>query len=273
MDKILEAQDRLQLKVDSIEAAHIARAAEAAAQTLSESSRDGQNPVFKASPTQCIRLRTSLPSSGCGVYCGCSCHVKTRFRFQSINKILGSIFIGYVGLPFVTLKCDHHLCRQRACANTLISYVFPPWFLARGFTMTFRLFPFARPELIIRINPVVPGSSAIFTSAGAGDVEAIKRVLSAGLGSPFDAEISTGTTPLLVRYFCLDTQTLADVLCSTRSTRAKQGVLRSSFKQAQIHTKRTIMEGMLQFATDRLLNQLVTLEITATPLQSTGYSG
>ena len=200
MDKTIGAQNRLQQNTDLIEAMRIAEVAEVAAASVPETSRDGQRLFPEASMTNPTKLSASAYNSICGVGCRCSCHTKTSFRSQSTNHILGSVSIGYTGLPYVTPQCNYQGCRQRAYLNILITYAFPSWFLARAFTIALRLFPFAGPQLNLRFNPLVPSSSAIFAFATTGDIQGIQRVLSSSEGSPFDAESSTGATALLVCY-------------------------------------------------------------------------
>ena len=68
--------------------------------------------------------------------------------------------------------------------------------MARAFHLSFRLLLPAGPELIIRVNRIVPQSSAIFTLARSGDLEGVRQVLSQGLGSPFDVDNPTGMSAL-----------------------------------------------------------------------------
>ena len=198
MNRIMVAQNRLQLKVDLLEAMHIARVAEAAASNTSEASRNIQNPPQEIDLSQPVGLTASRTGLSCAVECRCACHTRTTIRLRALSRFLGSLFVGYIGLPFIMAKCDDHHCRQRAYSVILTTYVFPAWLLARAFTIAFRLLPHAGPELIIRVNPIVPSSWASFTLASEGDVDGLKRALSNGLGSPFDTDSTNGYSPLLV---------------------------------------------------------------------------
>ena len=124
--------------------------------------------------------------------------MRTIIQFRSMNRFLGSLFVGYVGLPFVTSKCDDHRCRQRAYLTTLTTYVFPTWLLARAFSIAFRFLPCLGPELLIRVTPVVLNNSVLINFAYSGDVDGVKKILSRDMGSPFDMDCTNGLTALMV---------------------------------------------------------------------------
>lgn len=43
----------------------------------------------------------------CGSFCPCGCHKKKYFQSPTfLNEVLGSLFVGYHALPFVTTPCD-----------------------------------------------------------------------------------------------------------------------------------------------------------------------
>ena len=198
MSNIMGAQNRLQLKVDLLEAMHVARAAEAATENTSEGPRCTQNLQLGTRPVQPIKLSAPVYSSSCAIECKCLCHVRTKVSYRALNLFLGSLFVGYNGIPFITPKCDDPHCRQRADLVTLITYVFPPWLLARALCIALKWSPHIGPELNIRVARVVSETSAIFSRATLGDVEGVKTLLSARLCSPYDEDVSRGDTGLMV---------------------------------------------------------------------------
>ena len=197
LKSILTAQDRLQLRMDLVEVATIARTAESAARYASESSGNDPSLINSMDPPQPTMLKAIIPGClDCVIGCRCSCHVRRTISISSLQRFLGSLFVGYVGLPLITPKCDDFYCRQRAHPITLITYIFPPWLLARVFHLAFRLLPHAGPELTIRVFRVVPRTSAIFDFARCGDLEGIRKILTQGIGSPLDVEDVSGMSAL-----------------------------------------------------------------------------
>ena len=199
MDRMMDAQNRLQLKMDLLEAMQVARAAEAATRNVSEASGSTQSRQLGMRSTRPVNLSAFMQSFSCAIECKCLCHVRTTVGYRFLNKFLGSLFVGYIGFPYITPKCDDSHCRRRADSVTSITYVFPLWLLARALSIALKWSPHAGPELVIRVPPVVSNTSAIFSLAHKGDVEGVRMLLSARLGSPYDVDESNGSTALMVR--------------------------------------------------------------------------
>ena len=215
LNNILGAQNRLQLRMDLAEATITVRAAESVARTMTKSPMDILGSPRWARTLQPTRLRAHTADPGCVIGCKCSSYVRGSIGLSSLHRFLGSLFVGYVGLPFITPKCDDRNCAERARLVTLTTYVFPPWFLARAFHLVFRLLPCAGPELVVRVVRVVPITLAIFNHARTGDLRGLRKLLIQGLGSPFDIDVSTGISARGVSNQSLSMIASSDVSDST----------------------------------------------------------
>ena len=125
MSSILSSQNRLQMRMDLVEAATTVRAAESAAVTISESSENLSSSIYW-NPLKPVRLEAGIPGPNCAIGCRCSCHMRRVANLSSLHRFLGSLFVGYIGLPLITPKCNDSNCRQHAHLITSITYVFPP---------------------------------------------------------------------------------------------------------------------------------------------------
>lgn len=148
-----------------------------------------------------VGIRTAqFPRSACQPWCSCACHTERRLRSpQLLDQIIGSLFIGYSGLPGLTKQCNQHSCHLRSQPMTYITYFFPQWFLARTISFVLSTTPLAGPVASLKVSRTVPGDSAIFTYAKTGDVDKIRSLFESGLASPHDVHFESGITALHVR--------------------------------------------------------------------------
>ena len=155
----------------------------------------GQSGDFTALET--VKFTASYNKT-CTFDCGCSCHRPKHLKSPPyLQTMLGSIFVGYVGLPIVSPKCDVFGCNHNISVGLWVDYYFPAWFLERKirFSLTNRLN--SGPEQSLRVSRIVPSNSDIIKFAMQGDVQHMKDLLIHGQGSPHDTD---GTnTPLIVR--------------------------------------------------------------------------
>jgi hypothetical protein len=150
-----------------------------------------------------VRIRTSnywgMP---CRTGCCCACHKRHQVQTPRIlDHLIGTLFLGYSGLPIVTPSCDESSCRQRSIPSTQMTYYFPRWFLQRAISLAVMLLPNDGPVASLRVQRAVSGSSKIFDYANVGDVDGMKRLFSSGLASPHDVRFDSGTSPLQVWRF------------------------------------------------------------------------
>jgi len=148
-----------------------------------------------------VHIRTSnYWGTPCRAGCCCACHKRHQVQTPRIlENLIGTLFLGYSGLPMVTPSCDESSCRQRLIPSTQITYYFPRWFLQRAISLAIMLLPNDGPVASLRVQRAVSGSSKLFDYANIGDVESMKRLFSSGLASPHDVRFDSGTSALQVR--------------------------------------------------------------------------
>jgi hypothetical protein len=147
-----------------------------------------------------IRVRAShYRRTQCEGWCSCLCH---RPRYvqtpQSLDFLLGSLFMGYSGLPAQSQSCSERSCRQQSIPTVKVTYHFPQWLLGRAIQFALSISHMKGPELILRTLRVIPANSPIITYAVKGNLDGIKSLFNKGLASPFDV-IDNGRTALHVR--------------------------------------------------------------------------
>jgi hypothetical protein len=140
-----------------------------------------------------------FPRTSCTPWCSCACHREWRFRTPRIlEQFIGSLFIGYSGLPVLRPPCNERTCHLRSQPLTYVTYFFPKWFLSRMVSFMMTVTPLAGPVASLKVQRTVPGSADIFTFAKLGDVDGIRTLFENGLASPHDVHFDSGITPLHV---------------------------------------------------------------------------
>ena len=147
-----------------------------------------------------VGIRTAqFPRTACTPWCSCVCHRKGSFKTPEIlQHVLGTLFIGYSGLPMFTKPCDQHSCHLRARPTSSITYFFPPWFLARAISLVLSSTPLAGPVATLKMQRAVSGDADVFNFAKLGETEKLKHLFEQGLASPHDVHYESGVTPLHV---------------------------------------------------------------------------
>lgn len=65
---------------------------------------------------------------GCSqAFCSCVCHKRKSVKYRLLDRILGSLMIGYEALPLLTGVCDVEGCKRKA-PYFGISWSFPLWY-------------------------------------------------------------------------------------------------------------------------------------------------
>ena len=199
--QLLVAQQRLELKLDVVEARHIASNAESKVRATAQSIFNVRNPADQTLTSSTVQVTTTITRWQCTERCGCSCHRHRRPNKRTPNildRFVGILFVGYLGLPYISERCDDEDCIQRSRSSVLIIYFFPTWLLARAMILVLRLSSVKGPELNLRIPRVVSNASRTFYCAGTGDVVGLKEIFHRGLGSPMDIDVTNGFTALSV---------------------------------------------------------------------------
>jgi hypothetical protein len=147
-----------------------------------------------------VRIKTSnYWGTPCRSGCCCACHKRLQLQTPRIlDHLIGTLFMGYSGLPMITPSCDQPSCRQRSIPSTQMTYYFPRWFLLRAVSLAIMLLPNNGPVVSLRLQRTVSGSSKIFDYANVGDIDGMKRLFSSGQASPHDVRFDSGTSALQV---------------------------------------------------------------------------
>ncbi len=136
----------------------------------------------------------------CSRSCKCSCHIRRRLNTpRLLDGFLGTLFIGYSGLPLPSQKCDQVSCRGRKNSSTNFVYKFPRWFvMSRMVQLKAKVTAMYGPEVSLRFNRVVDGKALVFHYATTGDVSKMKQLFEQGRASPSDVRFDSGWTPFHV---------------------------------------------------------------------------
>ncbi len=148
-----------------------------------------------------IGVRADLRNmSQCSRSCKCSCHIRRRINTpRLLDGFLGTLFIGYSGLPLPSQKCDQVSCRGRKDSSTSFVYKFPRWFvMSRMVQLKAKVTAMYGPEVSLRFNRVVDGKALVFHYATTGDVSKMKQLFEQGRASPSDVRFDSGWTPFHV---------------------------------------------------------------------------
>ena len=194
-------QDRLQLKIDTVNAEHIAQKA-ASEVRLPHQPLTGLSYVSEASSyLENVRVQMSTFELRCNYDCLCICHRLQKRRIpRALHHVLGILFVGYAGIPYITPACDTRRCVRRSPPTTTFTYFFPSWLLARAIVILLKVTPICGPELILRFPRIVNASSPVFIHTSHDNEAGVRELLQQGLASTCDVMCVTGNTLLQVRF-------------------------------------------------------------------------
>lgn len=135
----------------------------------------------------------AISHSTIATQCKCCCHQKYSKRSPRLaDRILGTLFTGYSGVPGLAPRCNVLIC-VHSCpspdAMLALTYFFPAWFISGAITLALK--QTTRVFYNIRVLRYVSYSSPIFQYAYQGDLSGMKALLKGRLGSPFDVTPET----------------------------------------------------------------------------------
>lgn len=137
-----------------------------------------------------------LRRRSCHSACSCSCHRTQRLVSPgTLERLVGSLFMGYTGIPSPFRRCDVYDCRQRSLTHVKLTYRFPAWFWNRAIHVAF-LGGGPSPELVLRFPCVRPFESDWGTFVRAGAVEDLKYLIDRKQASLHDVDSKYGMTAL-----------------------------------------------------------------------------
>jgi hypothetical protein len=136
-----------------------------------------------------IQLRASCYRKTCRPWCSCCCHVRREVRTPGLAKsFIGSLFIGYTGVPVVTPPCNEKQCKKRSTSRIIVSYQFPGWFWERSLFTSFMTAALSGPEMLIRVTNTIPFACETYQHCLDGNVPGLRRLFELGKASPFDLD-------------------------------------------------------------------------------------
>jgi len=134
-------------------------------------------------------------STPCQSWCPCECHVKQR-RIKTVpgimESLLGTMFVGYSGLPVLNKPCNFGGCRHEQQASASIEYWFPWWLVSKNIKLQFNYLPNAGPQLQLATLRRVPDTALSVAYARQGNIDGLRLLFSDGLASPRDISDSRG---------------------------------------------------------------------------------
>ena len=142
----------------------------------------------------------------CEEHCACTCHSKHRYKSPELfSNLLGSLFIGYTGLPFTSSKCNLPTCRQQTSRSIRISYAFPLWFVQKTLNILFRSTTATGPSFGLNVRNRINYGTGIntLTLARCGDIVGLIKLLNNREGSLNDVDVTFGLSPFYVRFQAL----------------------------------------------------------------------
>ena len=199
--------------------------------TLSGVNPDNSNLICSsstASPTRFLDT-SAVPGNSmfhlikhqrCERPCSCICHRQGCLQSARwLENIVGSLFVGYAGLPRFFNKCDIKSCRRSSQTALCIHYVFPAWLMQRVLLTKIDFSQNRGPELLLRVLRVRPINAPIFDAMIPNNIDIVRHLLRSGEASVLDVS-SSGESPLHVSIQAFET--LYD-------TEIKQFALRPSY--------------------------------------------
>lgn len=149
-----------------------------------------------------LRIRTEVQSvRTCKSWCSCLCHASRRAcLFYALQNVIGTLFVGYTGLPVLTPPCNEKTCRRSSIPSFHLAYFFPAWLLFRISKIHAAFDLMKGPQVSLSFPRVVPQYSPLWRFATTGDIPSIQRIFSLREASPLDVTV-IGHTALHVSRF------------------------------------------------------------------------
>ena len=148
--------------------------------------RQDQGSAYIGLTVQQCEVTTSRQS------CLCRCHWRRKWQsYQVLDKIVGTLFLGYSSAPNLTQGCDLPSCSRNQRSLSSVLYIFPSWFLQRAISIVLLYTHRDGPSMSLRTLRLRRLADPVFHFATVGEVTQIKALFDRGEASPFDI----GTAP------------------------------------------------------------------------------
>ena len=165
--------------------------------TLVDHVQESESPIVTF---HCNRMRS------CERSCSCACHSRNQYKSPAMfNKLIGSLFVGYTGLPVSTLpsKCDSDTCVNQVSRDIQVVYVFPAWFMMKTLDFFCRTLFTTGPSFGLstrnRVETSLSSGVNIISLARNGDKAGIITLLEKRKASLTDIASVSGDSPFNVR--------------------------------------------------------------------------
>ncbi|KAF7624552.1 hypothetical protein F9C07_2281110 [Aspergillus flavus] len=134
----------------------------------------------------------------CRPGCPCACHLQRKSTSPALlNRVLGRLFVGYSGLPFLSPKCSFQACEKSRASQVSLEYWFPLGLLSSSIV---RLQVGYQPNIgtLLQLDTLrrVPDTAQCVSYALNGDIEGLKYLFENGLASPRDVSATRGYSVL-----------------------------------------------------------------------------
>jgi ankyrin repeat protein len=158
-------------------------------------------------------------SSLCGSDCLCNCHSQRQqkhVRQQLLGNFvgfLGSLFVGYTGLPVSRTRCDVSNCFENKTTNVEVTYLFPSWLLHYAIFISYEKHITGLPKFgIVFQQRVNIDTGGIIYAAQQNDVSRLRLCISRCLDSVNHAYIHDGRTALSFAVQCGNIEAIRTLL-------------------------------------------------------------
>ena len=136
--------------------------------------------------------------SVCPPACTCNCHKFWRvYSPWRLRKLFGYSKIEGAEIPFFKGACSLRSCKGKRAMFIKINFLLPSMMAARMISLWFTSSPLYGPELLLRIPRVLRPDTPAYLAIVQGDLDTVKRSVSAGDFKPWDLDHS-GRSLILV---------------------------------------------------------------------------
>lgn len=205
-ERISRVEEMLRAQSEQIQAAQFTQIGPSYDRTRPQSQRRYSRPVSKNRTPQMpprgeavgIRLRQYV--TVCRPGCPCACHSQTKKKTPGfVDRLLGQLFIGYAGLPFLNAPCDTDACDKPQASHASFEYWFPVGFCwSQIIRLQLAYQPNTGPQIALTTLRRVPDSAQCVSYALEGNIEGLKSLFIHGLASPRDVSSTRGYSLLRV---------------------------------------------------------------------------
>jgi hypothetical protein len=159
-----------------------------------EVSASHETSAGTSSIIEAVKVTVSVPNA-CSAWCPCSCHAKQKLEIAGrsvVDKVVGKMFLGYSGLPYISKRCDFGDCAHGQKTKLNVEYWFPWWFMAMNLKISMQYSRNTGPEMQLTTTRRIPDTAQAITYVMTRDIEGLKSLFRNGLASVRDVSDSRG---------------------------------------------------------------------------------